>query len=352
MIRVDNKIRNIYYMLCYAFNRELLTERDISSVGTESFDNIYNLFSIILAMMIRKQIKKGINKDYINETDSLPTVRGKINLSMTMKSNSLIKQKIVCDFDEFSENNQLNQIIKTTASYLINSNKIGKETKIELKKSMIYFNTVDIINVSSINWQKIMFNRNNNSYKSIMVLCELILKGLIASDKNGEEQFKEFLDETALHRIYENFIRAYFRKHYNLKAGSRNLSLTEEAIQYIGMMKTDITLETEDRMLIIDAKFYTHILHASRFGLAGSKILNMGNIYQINTYVENQLLETGKRVQGMLLYAQTIDEPVIKLKVPINRKEIFVRTLDLNGNWDDISGALDEIANGFIHGDL
>ena len=242
MIRVDNKIRNIYYMLCYAFNRELLTERDISSVGTESFDNIYNLFSIILAMMIRKQIKKGINKDYINETDSLPTVRGKINLSMTMKSNSLIKQKIVCDFDEFSENNQLNQIIKTTASYLINSNKIGKETKIELKKSMIYFNTVDIINVSSINWQKIMFNRNNNSYKSIMVLCELILKGLIASDKNGEEQFKEFLDETALHRIYENFIRAYFRKHYNLKAGSRNLSLTAEDIQYIGMMKTDITL--------------------------------------------------------------------------------------------------------------
>ena len=59
-------------MLCYAFNRELLTERDISSVGTESFDNIYNLFSIILAMMIRKQIKKGINKECFQNLSQLP----------------------------------------------------------------------------------------------------------------------------------------------------------------------------------------------------------------------------------------------------------------------------------------
>ncbi len=346
MIKVDNKIKNIYYMLCYSFNKELLNEKDVSDVDTESFDNIYNLFSIILALMIRKQIKKGINKDYINETDELITIKGKINLSETINTNSLIKQKLICNFDDFSVNNTLNKIIKTTANYLIKSNKIGKATKRELKKSMIYFSKVDIIDVSTINWKQLLFNRNNNSYKNIIVLCELILKGLIVSDKSGTEKFKEFLDETALHRIYENFIKEYFRKHYNLKAGSRNLSLTEETIQYIGMMKTDITLETEDRMLIIDAKFYDHILTRGRF--VGSQILDMGNIYQINTYVENQLLETGKKVQGMLLYAQTIDEPPINIKVNINKKEIIVRTLDMNKEWEHISGTLDEIAKAFM----
>lgn len=350
MINVDNKIKNIYYMLCYSFNRDLLSEKDVSSVDSESFSNIYNLFSIVLCMMVRKQIKKGINKDYIGNTNSLSTVRGKINISDTIKTNSLLKQKLTCDYDEFSDNNPLNQIIKTTATYLINSNRIGNATKRELKKVMIYFSNVDVIEISSINWKKLMFNRNNKSYKNIIVLCELILKGLIVSDKKGNEQFKEFLDETALHRIYENFIKEYFKNHYNLNAGSRTLSLTDEAVEYIGMMKTDITLETDDRMLIIDAKFYNHILNPGRF--VGSQIISMNNIYQINTYVENQLLKSGKKVSGMLLYAQTIDEPIININVPINEKNIMIKTLDLNQDWKHISETLDDIAIKFIYNSL
>jgi hypothetical protein len=45
VINVDNKIKNIYYMLCYSFNKDLLSEKDISLVGSETFENIYNLFS-------------------------------------------------------------------------------------------------------------------------------------------------------------------------------------------------------------------------------------------------------------------------------------------------------------------
>lgn len=350
MIKVDNKVKNIYYMLCYSFNKDLLTEKDIANVDSESFDNIYNLFSIILCMMVRKQIKKGMNREYITVDENLSTVKGKINIAETIKSNLHINNKVNCTFDEFNENNPLNQIIKTTADYLIKFHSIGTPTKIELKRLMLSFKNVDFINPKNINWKSLIYNKNNNSYRSIIVLCELILKGLIASEKEGNEQFREFLDETALHRIYENFIKEYFRKHYNLNAGARNLSLTEGTVEYIGMMKTDITLETEDRMLIIDAKFYDHILQTNRF--IGSRIISMNNLYQINTYVENQLQKTGKKVQGMLLYAQTIDDPIIDIKVPINEKDIMIKTLDLNENWEHISSTLDQIATGFIEGTL
>ena len=37
MINVDNKVKNIYYMLCYSFNKDLLTQRDVSNVNSESF---------------------------------------------------------------------------------------------------------------------------------------------------------------------------------------------------------------------------------------------------------------------------------------------------------------------------
>lgn len=349
MNNVDNKIKNIYYMLCFSFNKNLLSLKDISSVGTESFDNIYNLFSIILCMMVRNQVKKGITKNYIYESDELTTVRGKINISQTIRNNSLVKSKIYCDYDDFSENIPLNQIIKTTANYLINSKYIGSATKKELKKTMIYFSKVDIIEISSINWKNLIYNRNNNSYKQIIVLCELILKGLIVSDKKGAERFKEFLDETALHRIYENFIREYYKKK-GLPASKRKFRLTDNENSIVGMAETDITLENETDMLIIDAKFYDHILNDGRY--EGSQIISRDNVNQVFTYVVKQKFETNKNVKGMLLYAQTINEPEEYESAIIAGYEIKIRTLDLNKDWQHICNTLDGIANDFLNGNI
>ena len=349
MNNVDNKIRNIYYMLCFSFNKNLLSLKDISTVGTESFDNIYNLFSIILCMMVRKQVKKGITKDYINESNELATVKGKINITQTIKNNSLTRNRLYCDYDEFSANNPLNQIIKTTSYYLINSKYIGKVTKKELKKTMVYFSNVDVVEISSINWKSLIYNRNNKSYKQIIVLCELILKGLIVSDKKGDARFNEFLDETALHRIYENFIREYYKKR-GLPASKRKFQLSDNKNSFVGFAETDITLENEENMLIIDAKFYTHILTEGRYG--NSKIINRDNFNQVLTYVLKQKYETKKNVKGMLLYAQTIDEPEINEIAIVAEHEVKIRTLDMNKEWKDICYTLDEIGRNFLNGNI
>ena len=147
MINVDNKVRNIYYMLCYNFFGERLNEKDEAKLGDEAFENIYNLFSLLLCLLLKKQIKKGLYKEYIDMTDEISTVRGKINLNKSINNNSLAKGKIVCEFDEYSENCLLNQVIKTTMFNLIKSKKIGTKTKTELKKLMRYFITIDIIDI-------------------------------------------------------------------------------------------------------------------------------------------------------------------------------------------------------------
>ena len=54
MINVDNKVKNIYYMLCYSFYGELLNEKDEAELGSEAFDNIYNLFSLLLCLILKK----------------------------------------------------------------------------------------------------------------------------------------------------------------------------------------------------------------------------------------------------------------------------------------------------------
>ena len=231
MITVDNKIKNIYYMLCYSFYGERLNEKDEASLGDEAFENIYNLFSLLLCMILKKQIKKGVYKDYNYYSDEVSRIKGKINITETIKTKNLSNKKIVCDFDEYNENCLLNKVIKTTIYLLIKSSKIGTSTKIELKRLSMYFVNVDILDIRSIKWNQIRFNRNNISYKYVTDLCRLILEGLIVSDKTGKNKYKEFLDDNRISSIYENFIRSYFRKHYPmLNASSRKININPDKV--------------------------------------------------------------------------------------------------------------------------
>lgn len=347
MINVDNKVKNIYYMLCYSFYGEQLKEKEEAELGSEAFDNIYNLFSLLLCLILKKQIKKGLHKEYVSTIDEIGTIKGRININQTINKNSLVKKRVICDFDEYSENCLLNKVIKTTLIYLIKSNKIGIKTKDALKRLLNYFSKVDLIDIKSIKWDQIKFNRNNMSYRYVVDLCKLILEGLIVSDKHGNNKFKEFLDDARISAIYENFIKAYFRKHYpKLKASSKKLYLTNMTVDNIPMMKTDITLEFEDRMLIIDAKFYNQILKENP--IHGCKTISNAHLNQIFVYVDSQDPYKKGNVSGMLLYAQTINEPSISRDFSMIGHSIYIRTLDMNSNWEEIKSNLDNIANCFI----
>lgn len=350
MIKVDNKVRNIYYMLCYSFFGERLNEKEQEKLGAEAFDNIYNLFSLLLCLILKKQIKKGITRGYEFNKNEIRGIKGKINVNDSIKNNYMINKRLICEFDEFTENIIINQVIKTTIFYLIKSNKIGNNTKNELKKISVYFNNVDIIEISSIKWDLIRFNRNNISYKYCVDICKLILNGLIVSDKKGNNYFKEFLDDSKVSSIYENFLKAFFRKKYpefNAKSKKLNLFDDDTDTEYIPIMKTDITLEYEGRVLIIDAKFYSKILkEANYFGIK-SKVISSNNIYQILAYVDNQDRYKKGNVYGMLLYAQTVDEPSLRQQKPLNGHKIFFRTLDMNDEWEEIERELRIIAECF-----
>ena len=46
-------------------------------------------------------------------------MRGKLDMPETIRNRIQRKQKLACEFDELSENNLFNQILKTTLHYLV-----------------------------------------------------------------------------------------------------------------------------------------------------------------------------------------------------------------------------------------
>ena len=62
-------------------------------------------------------------------------------------------------------------------------------------------------------------------------------------------------------RLYEKFILEYYRKHYSgIKANPSQIpwQLDDGISDMLPVMQTDIMLSQGDRVLIIDAKYYSH----------------------------------------------------------------------------------------------
>ncbi|EGV09067.1 McrBC 5-methylcytosine restriction system component domain protein [Parvimonas sp. oral taxon 393 str. F0440] len=76
-------IQNIYYMLSYAFR--VLNQQGYKKLATEKFDNTLELMAEILIKGISGQIKRGLEREYILQTEELTSVRGKLEISESIK---------------------------------------------------------------------------------------------------------------------------------------------------------------------------------------------------------------------------------------------------------------------------
>ena len=122
-------------MLTYAF--QVLNEQGYKDMATEKFDNVAELCSAILAKGVSIQIKRGLGREYLQKTEMLTTVKGRIEVSETVKTMSLLKQQMVCSHDDFSVNSYMNRILKTTMELLLRSD-ISKTRKKELRKVLVF----------------------------------------------------------------------------------------------------------------------------------------------------------------------------------------------------------------------
>lgn len=331
-------------MLSYAF--QILTQDTYDDVAIESFDEMYDLLAAILAKGIGIQLKQGLYREYINRQEELSVLRGKINMSGTIKNQLVHKRVLTCDFDDLSENNLFNQIIKTTVILLMKNAKLKTEYKDDLKKKMLFFSNVDIVEPTSIRWSSIRFQRNNQTYRMLISICQLILEGMLMTTDTGEYRLASFVDEQHMCRLYEKFILEYYNRHYpELKVSASQIpwSVDDGVRTMLPMMQSDIHLQKDNTVLIIDAKYYSHTTQTQY----DKHTLHSNNMYQIFTYVKNRDYEFGEEehtVSGMLLYAKTEEEIQPDHVYQMHGNQISVRTLDLNLPFVDIAGQLNQIA--------
>lgn len=91
-------IQNIYYMLSYAF--QTLQAENYKDLAAENFHNTAELCAAILDKGIGIQLKHGLRRDYVSKSESLSTLQGKLNISESIKTQTMLKKQMICTYDD------------------------------------------------------------------------------------------------------------------------------------------------------------------------------------------------------------------------------------------------------------
>jgi 5-methylcytosine-specific restriction enzyme subunit McrC len=175
----------------------------------------------------------------------------------TIRNRLQNKQVIACEYDELSENNLLNQILKTTLDVLLRSSGVKAERKAALKRVLLFFDGIRTLDPRSIQWNRITIRRNNKSYEMLLNICYFVLDGLLQSTDKGGYRMAQFSDDH-MARLYERFVLEYFRHHHkelSATASQIKWKLSDEsdeaAIKFLPVMQTDIMLKSKNRLSVM-----------------------------------------------------------------------------------------------------
>lgn len=342
-------IKNIYYMLSYAF--QVLKQGNMEEVAAEEFERVEDLFAAILAKGVSRQLKQGLYREYVTREDHLACVRGKLNLDETLHNRMQKRQKLACVFDELSEDNLYNQILKTTMYALVRDFAVDNRRRRALRQLLVFFDQVSLRSPSTIPWKRLHGQKNNKNYEMLLTICYFVLEGMLQTTQDGRYKIMAFSDEH-MARLYEKFILEYYRQHHpyltEVKAARISWNLTgahePSMLAFLPAMQTDIFLRLGEKILIIDAKYYGQTLqkHYDHYSL------HSGNLYQMYAYVKNQDKEHTGKVSGLLLYAKTQEATVPDCVFVMDKNKIGAKTLDLYTDFKVIASQLDQIVEEYL----
>jgi 5-methylcytosine-specific restriction enzyme subunit McrC len=341
-------------MLCYAWN--VLAIKNEIKVSLDNYDDAYNLLGRIFSYGIGKLIKSGFRRSYIQNEEELSTLRGKINIQKSINQLSPQRKKLVCNYDEYSTNDIFNQILNYTITLLIKNESIDKSLKKTLKKQKIFFDGIEEKEPSKTNRQKLIFNKNNVTYKLLICIAIMLYDNTSINEESGQEIFSDFFREEQMHRVFELFILNFYTIHlsnssYKVHAPKINWNL-EDSIDddldelfnvssNIGDRRTDIVVENKIRKIqfIIDAKYYKEMLVPS---YRNEDILTyrMSHLNQVRGYVLDSVFE-GKKY-GALIYPSIKPDKRFEVGelVRIKDSPILFKTINLNSDWKNIEADL------------
>ena len=246
-------------------------------------NSLLDILAKVFSKKLLSELQKGLYKEYVSKEETLGIIRGKILISKSIKENTINKNKMSCKYNEFTEDNLFNAILKRSVNVIllsINNDNVKKELNI-INNILKDVSDIYISNNIILNYK---LNRMNNRFLECFTLAKLILLNSSMDKSLGKENGFSILFE--MNYLYEEYIGVLLREVFyysNIKVN------TQEKYKYllwnalkekneIGL-KPDIVIYKDNKpKVIIDTKWKSSSIN-------NREIYSQSDIYQMYAYI-------------------------------------------------------------------
>ena len=330
-------IKNLYYLYAYAWDQFHFTRR--VDTGIDVGPNAAEFFTLILVRECQQVFRRGLDRVYHTVEEERAQLRGRIQVFNTERRQSLQRARVWCEYDELTHDALPNQIIKTTLQHLKRHHPLPTYLAVDVRKILQTLNFLGVsdITVGARDFQRVQLHRNNAFYGFLLHVCELIHASLFPDQRGHGRPFASLAeDETRMSRIFERFVRNFFRREQEtFSVSSEHIAwdvtgAPSSTTELLPVMHTDVSLRSGTRTIVVDAKYYGQTLQ-TRFS---HETVRSSHLYQLFAYLKNLERNRGPDAlaEGVLIYPKVQRD--VDFRTTIQGHPMRAKTLDLMQPWE------------------
>ena len=273
-----NVRRNLVAMLAVALDLDI-SEGDVARVAVQN----HGILEILIRLFCDKlfaQVHRGLVRRYEGREENLPVLRGKLGIVEQIRLNAANPERLFCRFDEFHEDNPLNQVLKAAIHMLLKASRELTNQR-QLAELMLIFEGASDCPRESLPWARVVFDRLSERYRPCFKLAELFLKGTPPDVTGGAVQgFSLFFDMNTLFEEYIGrlAVRVFGPLGYRvtLQGPQQYLAFNEDLKRLAFAMKPDVVGHLNSKTAwILDAKWKQLSMEEAKDGVAQSDLYQM-----------------------------------------------------------------------------
>ena len=205
-----------------------------------------------------------------------------------IRINQFDDTRFFCRYDEFTENNLMNQIFKYVSKLLMRISDSGHNKKL-LEDIIIYLCDVDDVCIASCDLDRVRFTRLNSQYEPLFNLCRLILQNM-SIEFSAASKIETFVFMFDMNRLFEEFVAEFIRKHKSqiLVNNTHQIEIVKNQIT-LGKFFDEFRLigdliikDASGRKILIDTKYKMLAQNLRHGGLSQE------DFYQVYSYATSQ----------------------------------------------------------------
>ena len=275
--------------------RRLILRRSGSAGVALQKYSLLDVFILHFCDQLHAQLMQGKIRNYIERNENLNVLRGRLRIEQQFKQNLAHRERLFCQYDELSEDNLHNQVLKYVLKILLKM-AIGNRARLQVSELLMRFDPISDVAADAALLGSLSFDRSSARYESIFDQCRWFLEGVHPDVLAGKETCVSLLFD--MNQLFEAYVGTELRK----KAWGEGLRVREQGPQkyfarrkdtdeHVFMMKPDISFLNENNQVVAIADAKWKILDEGEKKLG----ISQADLYQMESYASRY------RVKDLLL---------------------------------------------------